>query len=190
MSARYLIRVGILGRVGRFEAADSTRYSRGVDVVVRTVRGLELGKVLTADNVQDAVGEADGVLLRRLTVEDRLLAQRLERDRHDAFHACAARLSERGDPATLIDVEHLFDGRSLYFYFLGEVSQETEELTAELAELYSATVKFDQFTDSLVNGCGPNCGTAEAEGSGCGTSCGSCAVAGACGTKTPKYPSR
>jgi cell fate regulator YaaT (PSP1 superfamily) len=183
MPSRYLIRVGILGRVGRFEAADTARYSRGADVVVRTIRGLELGKVLTVDGAQDPVAQSDGVLLRRLTVEDRLLAQRLERDRHEAFHACAARLVERGDTATLIDVEHLFDGRSLYFYFLGEVSAETEALTAELAELYSATVRFDQFTDSLVNGCGPNCGTDEAEGAGCGTSCVSCAVAGACGTK-------
>ena len=83
----------------------------------------------------------------------------------------------------LIDVEHLFDGQSLYFYFLGDVGPATEQLTAELAELYSAAVKFDQFTDTLVNGCGPNCGTADAEGGGCGTSCVSCAVAGACGTK-------
>jgi len=186
MSGRYLIRVGILGRVGRFDAADASRYSRGADVVVRTVRGLELGKVLAAETAANGVHPSDGSLLRRMTVEDRLLAQRLERDRHDAFHACAARLAERGNMATLIDVEHLFDGRSLYFYFLGEVSQETEALTAELAEIYSATVKFGQFTDSLVNGCGPNCGTAEAEGVGCSTSCVSCAVAGACGTKSTK----
>ena len=183
MSSRYLVRVGVMGRVGRFDTADSHRYARGADVVVRTVRGLELGKVLTADIAADGYQEPDGTLLRRLTIEDRLLAQRLERDRHEAFNACAARLAQRDDPATLIDVEHLFDGQSLYFYFLGEVSPGTEELTAELAELYSAAVKFDQFTDSLVHGCGPNCGTAEAEGAGCGSSCGSCAVAGACGTK-------
>lgn len=182
MSARYLIRVGVMGRVGRFDTADASRYGRGTDVVVRTVRGLELGKVLATDGAREGYQEPDGTVLRRLTVEDRLLAQRLERDRHEAYNACAARLSERGDPAMLIDVEHLFDGQSLYFYFLGEVSPAAEELTAELAELYSAAVKFDQFTDTLVNGCGPNCGTAEAEGGGCGTSCLSCAVAGVCGT--------
>ena len=183
MSARYLIRVGVMGRIGRFEAADASRYRRGTDVVVRTARGLELGKVLAIDGAGEAYQEPDGAILRRLTVEDRLLAQRLERDRHEAYNACAARLAQRGDPAMLIDVEHLFDGQSLYFYFLGDVGPATEQLTAELAELYSAAVKFDQFTDTLVNGCGPNCGTADAEGGGCGTSCVSCAVAGACGTK-------
>jgi cell fate regulator YaaT (PSP1 superfamily) len=182
MLKQYLIRVGVMGRVGRFESADASRFARGADVVVRTQRGLELGKVLAIDATATHFVAADGTVLRRMTVEDRLLAQRLERDRHEAYNACAARLAQRGDPATLIDVEHLFDGQSLYFYFLGEVSPATEFLTAELAELYSAAVKFDQFTETLVHGCGPHCGTEEAEGAGCGSSCISCAVASACGT--------
>ena len=75
-------------------------------------------------------------------------------------------------------MEHLFDGQSLFFYFLGEVTPEIERLSAELAELYEATVKFREFTEALTNGCGPGCGTAEAEGPGCGSSCSSCVVSG------------
>ena len=70
---------------------------------------------------ESAMPEAneDGVLLRRLTVEDELLVARLERSRAEAFEACVDALQARQIAATLVDVEHLFDGRSLYFYILG-----------------------------------------------------------------------
>ena len=35
-----------------------------------------------------------------------------------------------------MDVEHLFDGRSLFFHFLGDVPPEVEAVTQELAEAY------------------------------------------------------
>jgi hypothetical protein len=88
-------------------------------------------------------------------------------------------LKDRALDAVLIDVEHLFDGQSIYFYFLGEVTPEIEAVTGELAETYETKVRFREFVDAVERGCGPNCGTAEA--AGCGpTGCGSCAVASAC----------
>ena len=44
------------------------------------------------------------------------------------------RLAERGSSAVLVDVEHLFDGQSLYFYFLGPGGPELDVLTTELAD--------------------------------------------------------
>jgi hypothetical protein len=73
-----------------------------------------------------------------------------------------------------MDVEHLLDGRSLYFYFLGDVTPELDALTAELAERYDAVVRFRQFSETLEAGCGPGCGTEEA--AGCGASAGGCAT--------------
>ena len=63
----------------------------------------------------------------------------------------------------LVDVEHLFDGQSLFFYFLGDTTPELDALTGELAEIYEAQVQFRKFTDTLTAGCGPGCGTEEAE---------------------------
>ena len=54
-----------------------------------------------------------------------LLAARLEKHRHEAYHACCDLLTEAQIPAVLVDVEHLFDGQGLFFYFLGEVPQST-----------------------------------------------------------------
>ena len=113
-----------------------------------------------------------------MTVEDELLAARLSQNRQAAFDACTARLAELGLPVVLVNVEHLFDGRSLLFYFLGDVSPELEALTAELAELYEAQVQFRRFTEAVTEGCGPGCGTETA--AGCKTCVTGCAVAAAC----------
>lgn len=169
-----------MGHVGRFTAVDAVSYPRTTRVVLRTSRGLELGEVLAPG---ETAGESDGSILRGMTIEDQLLEARLEKNRQDAVQACAARIGELGLPATLLDVELLFDGRRLFFYFLGDVPPQLEPFTEELANLYDARVQFSQFADTLAHGCGPGCGTAEAEGAGCG-SCGTgCAVAGACGTR-------
>ena len=80
-----------------------------------------------------------------------------------------------------MDVEHLFDGRTLVFYFLGEVTSELEALTAELAELYETHVQFRRFGQALDEGCGPGCGSEAAEG--CKTCATGCAIASACSTR-------
>jgi hypothetical protein len=121
-----------------------------------------------------------------VTVADDLLLSRLEKNRERAYRACAERLAERGIPTVLLDVEHLFDGQSLYFYFLGETVPELDAITAELAEAYEAKAQLQKFAETLVAGCGPHCGTEEA--AGCGSSCGSCAVTGACETSKRRRP--
>jgi len=183
MGRHHLIRVGSLGRVGRFTAVDQTCYPRHARVIVRTSRGLELGEVLTPPSEELDAGRADGSLLRGVTLADELIEIRLERNRQAAFDACTARLAEHHLPATLMDVEHLFDGSTLFFYFLGETTPEVEALTAELAETYEAQVQFRKFTETLTEGCGPGCGTEEATGGGCSTCATGCAVASACSTR-------
>jgi len=183
MARHHLIRVGALGHVGRFTAVDAVRYPRGARVVLRTSRGLEIGEVLSAAPDDLPRTASDGSILRGMTIEDDLLATRLEKNRLAALDACSQRIDTLGLSATLIDVEHLFDGRSLFFYFLGEVSPALEAVTSELAEVYDATVEFRKFSDTVTEGCGPGCGTEEAAGPGCTTCSTGCAIAGACGSK-------
>jgi cell fate regulator YaaT (PSP1 superfamily) len=168
MARCHLVRVGAMGHVGRFASLDAVRYERASRVILRTVRGLETGEILSlGEDVHRS--QTDGVILRGMTVEDDLLESRLSKHKHRAFKACSVRIAELGLPVTLIDVEHLFDGRSLFFYFLGDAPPELE------------AVQFRRFSDTLAAGCGPGCGTES--GGGCGDTCGSCAIAGACGTK-------
>jgi cell fate regulator YaaT (PSP1 superfamily) len=178
-----LVRVGALSHVGRFAPVDGTSYPRGSRVVLRTARGLELGEVLSSPLDAPARGLTDGSILRGMTVEDQLLESRLERNRQQAFAACADRIREYRLAATLVDVEQLFDGRSLFFYFLGIPPPELEALTNELADVYDSAAQIRRFADTMSEGCGPGCGTAEASGGGCSTCATGCAIAGACGTR-------
>lgn len=183
MGRHHLVRVGALGRVGRFTSVDSLLFPRHARVVLRTSRGLELGEVLASPESETDAALGDGSILRGVTAADLLLETRLEKNRHAAFDACSARLVEMNLPVTLMEVEPLFDGRTLMFYFLGEVSPELEELTAELAEVYEAKVQFRKFAAALTEGCGPDCGASDHAGGGCSSCATGCAVASACATR-------
>ncbi len=174
----HFVRISVLGHVGRFTSVDAIAYSRGMRVICRTSRGLEVGEVLgPASDAESA--DSDGSIVRGITVEDDLLLARLERNRQEAFAACEKELAILGVAIPLIEVEQLFDGSSLYFYFLGDVPSEVTDMTSRLAETYNAVAGISQFSDLLESGCGPGCGTSEKAG-GCGESCASCAIAGAC----------
>ena len=179
MSNTFFVRTGALGHVGRFRCADRLVVDRDVRVVCRTHRGLEIGQVLSPATDETHVSDTEGLLLRRVTTEDDLLLARLEKNRQAAYRACVDLLEQRQIEVQLMDVEHLFDGQSLYFYFLGEMTPEIEQVTSELAEAYDTKVQFREFTDAVTRGCGPDCGTAAA--SGCGDGCASCSIASACG---------
>ncbi len=172
-----------MGAIGRFDALDFHRYPRDTRVICRTARGLELGDILCLMD-EPSSEQNDGQILRRVGSEDELILQRLDRFRDKAFKACQQLIVQRGLSAVLVDVEHLFDGESVYFYFLGDVDPELEKLTAELGTTYENKVRFRKFAETLANGCGPDCGTGEGN---CGANgCGSCAISGGCGAKTAK----
>ena len=177
MTNVFFVRVGLFGQVGRFQPLESHRYMRGMRVVCRTNRGLEVGEVLSAIESEEEI-PLDGQIVRRMSVEDDLMLSRLERDKAQALLRCSEVLQQRGSTVAILDAEILLDGGGLYFYFLGEHDSTLTSVTELLADTYQAEVQFRQFADTLEHGCGPHCGTEE--GGGCGDSCGSCAVSSAC----------
>lgn len=180
MQRTHVVRFGTLGHVGRFASTVHDPLPRGLRVVVQTGRGIETGEVLTlAETTQTDESNIDGTLLRAMTSEDELLDARLQQNRQAAIEQCSARIAELELPVNLVDVEPLFDGQALVFYFLGEETPEVEELVAELTETYETQVQFRRFAQTLEEGCGPDCGTSDAGGCGSCAS-GSCSLAKAC----------
>ena len=160
----HFVKTGLMGVLGTFEAVDFRTYARDQRVICRTRRGLEWGTVvcdvghqsLAHNEVPHAKSvTCDGELLRRTTPDDEMILERLDRFRDGAFEACRELLLKRKLRVTLVDVEHMFDGESLFFYFLGETDSRVEALTEELAETYDRKVKFKKFAESLSQGCGP-----------------------------------
>ena len=186
MSVPHLVKVGLMGSVGRFVSADSSVYGRDAKVICRTNRGMEWGHVICdVPSVNSETGStsntSDGAILRPVTPDDDLILERLDRHRDKAFVACQKLLDEQGLTNVLVDVEHLFDGESVFFYFLGQPDPELEKVTNQLAEVYDRKVRFKKFAETLAQGCGPECGTKDG---GCSSSgCGSCKLSGSCGAK-------
>ena len=177
----HIVRIGVLGQIGRFRAIDSVRFQRGIQVICRTGRGLEFGTVLSAVDRQNPDVLRTGTILRAATPEDHLLWGRIEKHRTAAFSECQRLLDRHAPVTTLMDVELLFDGKSIFFYFLGAITSEIEELISELAETYEAQVQLRQFAEAMTLGCGPDCGTKEG---GCEAGgCSSCSIAKACSPK-------
>ncbi len=178
----YLVRVGVLGQVGRFRPAESTEFHRGSRVVCRTQRGIEVGQVLSPSQIPNSAKDlADGRILRRMTSEDELLWGHLERLASQSHEACQQWLKNENIPALLIDVEPLLDGKTLYFHFLSDVSPEVQLHLDSLVDIYEREVRQSKFAQLLEHGCGPGCGTEEAK-NGCGSrgGCAVCQVASKC----------
>lgn len=173
----YLIRIGAFGEIVRCSPVDDPAYHRGMRVVCRTERGVEIGQVAAVVPATDA---SEGVILRRTATEDELLDARLRKYKAQAVQNCQAALASEAEETSLLEVDQLHDGRTLIFYFLGEVTPVVQAVTDRLAEEYERKVRTRHFAKLLAEGCGPGCGTQDA--GGCG-GCAVCVVASACGSQ-------
>ena len=185
LNSYFLVRLGTMGHVGRFRPAEPENYRRGERVVCRTARGIEVGVTLGPAELPGDVTEdmADGRLLRKMTAEDELLWGHLQQLGSDAHRSCIEWLDAQGVAATLVEVEPLLDGRTLYFHFLSDVAPEVQLQLDKLVSLYESEVQKSKFARLLEHGCGPGCGTDKAV-NGCGPKggCAVCKIASQCKT--------
>ncbi|MCC6420404.1 MAG: signal peptidase [Gemmataceae bacterium] len=132
--------------LGEF-VAEGTVYLRGDAVVVRTERGLELGEVLceaTARAVQLIAEPTAGQIVRRVTEEDNAETARLHQVETRAFEACNRFITSRKLQMELVDVEQLFGGERIVFYFLAEKRVDFRELVKDLAREYRTRIEMRQ----------------------------------------------
>ena len=182
MGKPYLVKIGLMGMIDRYDAPDYRSYARDEQVICRTPRGLEAGRILCEleSGIDRVEPDQKGQLLRPTSSADQMILQRLQRHRDRAFEACNALLKQEQVGAVLVDVEHLFDGESIFFYFLGDVPEQVHAITAQLSEVYEQKVQFRKFTETLSKGCGPGCGTTASK---CGANgCANCGLSGGCGS--------
>lgn len=167
----------------RWSGAVSLR--RGRRVVCRTGRGIELGQIVSPLRGEVAEGGSlspgagsPGQILRTATTEDELLDARLVKHKQTAVRDCQQALAALDCGTKLMDVEHLFDGRTLIFHFLGPIDEQIQGIVDQLVEVYENRARTGHFAKLVAEGCGPGCGTSEG---GCGSGgCAVCVVRGAC----------
>jgi cell fate regulator YaaT (PSP1 superfamily) len=133
--------------LGEYEAGEDTAYRRGEEVVVRSDRGLEIGQVLCEANPRavELIQEATrGPIVRLLNPEDRQQLERLRESERQELDACCRIVAERQLQMELVDVEHLFGGDRIVFYFLAEKRVDFRDLVKDLAREYKTRIEMRQ----------------------------------------------
>lgn len=147
MPASYIVRHGATRALGDFEAPEGTTFPRGVRVIVRTDRGLEVGDLLCEarpDVVQMIDKPTQGKILRAVTADDVAALEQLRQTEQREFDACRKFISQRGLQMELVDVEHIFGGERIVFYFLAENRVDFRELVKDLARAFRTRIELRQ----------------------------------------------
>jgi cell fate regulator YaaT (PSP1 superfamily) len=147
MALTYIVRHGVMRFLGEFAPAADAAYYRAQPVVVQTDRGLEVGEVLceaTARAVAYLTEPTRGQLVRGMTEADHEQAQKLHDREEAAFHRCKEFITQRRLQMELVDVEQLFGGERVIFYFLAEKRVDFRELVKDLAREYRTRIEMRQ----------------------------------------------
>lgn len=144
---KYLVRHGNMRFLGEFQADEGSSWTRGQEVIVRTDRGLEIGEVLgeATDSAMKLIGEpTHGQILRLMNEEDRVRLDGIRTSEQQEFETCARFSGQRQLQMELVDVEHLFGGERIVFYFLAEKRVDFRELVKDLAREYRTRIEMRQ----------------------------------------------
>ncbi len=146
MASSWIARHGTMRALGEFDVDDPC-LRRGEEVVVRTERGLELAQLLcpaTPQAVALISEPTHGRIVRALTEYDRSERERIRTLEERELETCGRFVAQRCLQMELVDVEHLFGGERIVFYFLAEKRVDFRELVKDLAREYQTRIEMRQ----------------------------------------------
>src|SRR5438046_5685832 len=147
MPDHWIVRHGVMRFLGDFEPGEGVPCQRGSCVLTRTERGLEVGDVLceATPRAMEMIAEpTKGQIIRLLTTDDQEAAGHLKEKERQEFDACQRFIQQRQLQMALVDVEHLFGGERIVFYFLSEKRVDFRELVKDLAREYRTRIEMRQ----------------------------------------------
>ena len=178
----YLLSYGLAGDFGRFRSGRPVECRRGDRAVVRTHRGLEIGRVLreaTPRHAHFLPNTTVGSLLRAAGPDDDAAAERMRERGRLLFERARATAEELGLPLEVIDVEVLLDGEHGVLHLLRFGDGDVRPFVSGLSREFALHILL---TD-LGGPAAPAAAEAEEHGGcgreGCGSGAGGCS---SCGT--------
>lgn len=173
-----------MGHVARFQARGDEVFARGDQVVVRSLRGMELGVVLLETQAPPIGGPGvpnDPLIERRADAEDLNAATRAERERDAHFELCREHALTAGWPIELVDAEPLLNERTVLLY-LGPHRFDPTELLQSLQSVSDRTFILQPVgTDAPLVVDDVGCGSCHDHGCASGGGCGSSGACADCG---------
>lgn len=145
---RYIVRHGAMRFLGDFGSEHpAALYSRGDAVIAQTPRGLEVGQVLcpSSPTAVAAIPEpTTGQIVRRMTETDQQRVAAIQAEKPRQFDRAASHIAALQLPMQLVDVEMLFGGERIVFYFLAENRVDFRELVKVLAREFQTRIELRQ----------------------------------------------
>ena len=133
--------------LGVFSTRGSDSYARGMQVIARTHRGLELGEVLCEAN-DTALATMDnpktGQILRDQNHDDLGELRRLHEQQEDEHQLCAKHIAELNLDMRLVDVEHIYGGERVVVYYLANDRVDFRQLVKNLAQEFQTRIEMKQ----------------------------------------------
>ncbi len=143
----YIVRHGVMRFLGEFAPNADAVYRRNQEVILESERGLEVGEVLcemTPRALQYIEEPTRGRINRVMTAADREQLLQSQAREDAAFHRGNDFIHERQLQMELVDVEHLFGGERLIFYFLAEKRVDFRDLVKDLAREFRTRIEMRQ----------------------------------------------
>ena len=148
MVDKYIVRYGTTRNISEFNVRHSETYNRDAEVIVRSQRGIEWGKVLclASEKTNKFLKKDDfeGKILRAVSDTDRQTLEKVHESELAEFEGCKKMVAERKLQMELVDVEHIFGGERLVFYYLAENRVDFRELVKALAKNFKTRIEMRQ----------------------------------------------
>jgi len=146
-AAKFLVRHGVMRFVGEYDAPAGVTPKRGETVILRTDRGQEVGEVLCPSTPQAVAAIPEpthGQLLRIATDADRKKMAELTAAQQREYEVGTKLIATHKMAMQIVDVEHLFGGERILFYFLADGRVDFRELVKSMARELHTRIELRQ----------------------------------------------
>ena len=180
-----LVRYGRMNTLGFFEHHETKISKTKARVVIKTDRGLELGYLvgqltaykggqfkLSDEQIQDYYEDSSidfapdhvGKFIRYACSADVSEERHLRKIAQEEMECCRHFVKEMGLPMRIVDVEHVFGGERIIFYFMSDGRVDFRELVKKVAQEYQTRIEMRQIGSrdeakllGDVESCGQQC---------------------------------
>ena len=143
----YVVRYGAMRQLGILGSSRDDAYLRGMQVLARTNRGLEIGEVLSEANESAEAQLKDqpgGRIIRQMNTGDRRELSHIRSQERAIYEFCLKGIEDLKLVMKLVDVEQLFGGERIVAYYLSENRVDFRELVKRLADEFQTRIELRQ----------------------------------------------
>ena len=145
---KFVVRYGSMRHLGEFIAKRQHSIRRGDDVIVRSDRGVEFGIVLceSTEKTNSYLGDnvRTGRILRLASDEDRRSLDEVASREKIFFTESQNMINDRKLQMQLVDVEQVFGGERIIFYYLAEKRVDFRELVKGMSREFNTRIEMRQ----------------------------------------------